>query len=254
MTCNDFLKSYWRHYIMIENEFIKTTEYVDFDVDNYKTFSQMYLKLILECGSEIDVVFKELCIKLGCVFKNKDEKNINKKTKITSTQPNGVDANIHEYILYIWNHQPAASTNFFNQSVTIDSLSINTQVIPWENNDKSKIVPAAPDWWEKYNLIKHNRIFEDDDNDVTVQKNYKYANLENCLYTLAGLYQLEMYLYYELANEANNNQANQLIVPLPSSRIFEITDGVWSNITFFNQMAFTVNNNGEYILNAGNAF
>lgn len=58
MLCKEFINTYWSQYILLEKEFVSTLHYLSLDRENEEAFSQAYLKLLLELGSEIDVAFK----------------------------------------------------------------------------------------------------------------------------------------------------------------------------------------------------
>ena len=65
----------------------------------------------------------------------------------------------------------------------VSSLSsIEPFVETWPNQ--------TPTWWREYNNVKHGRTL-----------NYKKANLENVLYTLASLYLLEEYLHRKVRKQ-----------------------------------------------------
>ena len=64
MTCEEFINMYWSQYILLEKEFVSTLHFLTLDSSNESAFSQAYSKLILELGSEIDVVFKQYCNKI----------------------------------------------------------------------------------------------------------------------------------------------------------------------------------------------
>ena len=49
----------------MEKEFLETSSYVELDTANYKTYSKTYLKLLLEIGSEVDNVMREMCGIIG---------------------------------------------------------------------------------------------------------------------------------------------------------------------------------------------
>lgn len=49
---------------------------------------------------------------------------------------------------------------------------------------------------------------------------YKYANQENVLNALSGLFQLNMYFYKEIINKESPDEL--LEVPLPTSKIFRL--------------------------------
>ena len=61
MDSKDFNRLYWKHYLNIEEDFIKTNRYVEVDKRNFQTFSVEYVKLLQLIGSEFDVVSKEIC-------------------------------------------------------------------------------------------------------------------------------------------------------------------------------------------------
>lgn len=56
MSEEEFVNLYWKQYIMIEKEFRQTTKYVALDSINFKTYSDAYIKLLLQIGSEVDIV------------------------------------------------------------------------------------------------------------------------------------------------------------------------------------------------------
>ena len=56
MTENEFVNLYWKQYIMLEKEFRKTVKYVALDSINFETYSDAYVKLLIQIGSEVDIV------------------------------------------------------------------------------------------------------------------------------------------------------------------------------------------------------
>ncbi len=60
MNLLEFEINYFTHYLLLENDFIKTFDYVTLSKDNYSTYSAMYLKLILSLGSEIGIMLQLL--------------------------------------------------------------------------------------------------------------------------------------------------------------------------------------------------
>ena len=58
MNRDEFTKSYWRFYILLENKFIGTLNYVELTKDNFKTYSIEYAHQLLAIGSELDTFFK----------------------------------------------------------------------------------------------------------------------------------------------------------------------------------------------------
>lgn len=163
MTISEFKKNYLNHYLLLEQDFKTTTEYVTVSEDNYSTYSVAYLKLLLTIGSEIDVML-ELLAKL---------------------------------------YEPTTKENGFGCSKVIlkhetDIKSLEIQV----RNEGFSLFPwnwaCIPEWWTAYNEIKHNR-FEDATMFNPARKYYQYANLQNVLSSLAALLSLELYAYRLIA-------------------------------------------------------
>lgn len=199
MTSEQFIFSFWRQYIMIEKEYLQSEQYVRIDPQNYKTFSDFYAKLLVQIGSEVDVTMKNLC-----QIKN----------------PSFSGSNIDNY------RNALISDNDF-LSTKVQVINRNIVLEPWSQWKKQNAVNPHPYWWTIYNKVKHERI-----NIVTVdnitQESYKFANLENTIYALAGLYQAAVYSYYLLSNR-ENNRTN---IPLPGSRLFKLSEGIWTNMYF----------------------
>src|SRR5699024_3617242 len=71
MTREEFLNNYWAYYLMLENRFVHTLNYVELSQDNEDVYSNEYAALIQMIGAEIDSFFK-VC----CGFNASDIKNI----------------------------------------------------------------------------------------------------------------------------------------------------------------------------------
>lgn len=65
MTRELFEKLFWQQYLMLEHEFTETLNYVEFDLLNFNTYSNKFAKLLLQIGSEMDNVLREVCNCLG---------------------------------------------------------------------------------------------------------------------------------------------------------------------------------------------
>ena len=61
MTQEEFISKVWGYYIILENDFINTFQYVEPVDDNNLTYSKEYSKLLLSICSEVDILCKELC-------------------------------------------------------------------------------------------------------------------------------------------------------------------------------------------------
>lgn len=60
MTKEEFLSRVWGYYIMLENNFMDTFNFVEPVDENADSFSKEYGKLLLSIGSEIDIVCKKI--------------------------------------------------------------------------------------------------------------------------------------------------------------------------------------------------
>ncbi len=89
---------------------------------------------------------------------------------------------------------------------------------PWDSWKK----PSSLEWWKKYNAVKHNR----NSNEDGAKENYKYANLKNTINALAGLYQIEIYLYSVIPHKPS------IETPLPGSRLFTLDKCGWETKLF----------------------
>lgn len=168
MTCREFENIYWINYILLEKEFKNTLKYVSLTKDNFATYSNEYLKLILEIGSELDVVLKSFCKYKDNSFK---------------------DETMDKYKDFI---------NKNCQSIISESVVLrNTleMLKPW---DEISI------YWKAYNKIKHDRNGINTIGNET-KESYKFANLKNTLYLLAALYEILLNYYMLLAKSENNS-------------------------------------------------
>lgn len=192
---------------MLEKEFRTSIKYLAIDPSNFSGFSDVYAKLLLQIGSEVDVVAKVLCKEIA------PSSNANK---------------INHYYSVI----SSKFIEFDNVTVGCGDINLN----PWNNWGTS-----SPDWWKIYNGVKHNR------NKVksfgtTTKEIYKFANQGTVLNVLAGLCQLEQYLYCLTPHNQNEE------TPLPGSRMFELKDQGWENKQFGTDFLLYVKNGCLYSL------
>lgn len=184
MDCDIFFKSYWKYFLELEENLLEVQRYINFEKNNWKVYSNEFIKLLEVIGSEVDVIAKEIVL-----YKNPQLKKLEGIAK--------------------WGYE-------IQQLIPdIDSikLSFNNEniIFPWNNWKHEKYLNKKgieiyrlkkgkenPEWWISYNKVKHER---------TTRKNGKYnyerANLENVINALGGLYILETYFMEELANKDN---------------------------------------------------
>ena len=61
MNREQFLRDYWAYYLMLEEKFVETLNYVALSKDNEKTYSNEYAALLQMIGAELDSFFKVYC-------------------------------------------------------------------------------------------------------------------------------------------------------------------------------------------------
>ncbi len=199
MTSQDFVDSFWTHYVMLEKEFMATTGFVKIDTDNYLTYSDAYVKLLLQIGSEADVVSKETCKLIDRSF---IEETMDKYRLKLSEDPEFVNVTVH----------------LINSGIVLK---------PWNDIESKAAGNPALKWWKAYNKVKHERM-----NTVTIdgvtKESYKFANLKNTITALGALYHLLLHAYYL----ALKNEGKKAEVPLPGSRLFKLQGTIWNDVVF----------------------
>ena len=207
MKSEEFILLFWKYYISLEKEFTSCLEYVELDSINYSVYSTKFSKILLEVGSEIDVVLKKYCKYLSQNFKYRT---------------------IDKYHNCINEMRP----KFYNESINIQNKDIVLK--PWL---EWKFKDSNPKWWTIYNEIKHERTTKIEIDNIKMES-YKFGTLGNVLNALAGLYQILIYFYYDIS-VAENKKINS---PIPGSRLFELSGNLGKNITFYGNDAFYLDN------------
>lgn len=195
MTETNFLKNYWELFINIENYFIKTFKYVSLDEENFNTFSNEYIKLLLFICSEVDVIFKTI---LG-------EKNITLSKEC-----------MDEYT----SKRTFIYQDFDNLLVKVAMKSLNYYIQPWKNYYLNNYL----DWWKSYNKCKHERTSVVEIANVKKEA-YKFANLKNVLLALASLYTLEIILYKEIKINCSPEKGLE-------SKLFKLENADFANFIY----------------------
>ena len=203
MTENEFIDVYWKQFLMIEREFRKSIKCVALEDDNANAYSSFFIKLLLQIGSEVDVVAKSLCGQINA-----------------SNEAETIRAYAQEIL--------AVYPEIERLTVKREPMS---PVKPWEDWQKKETVIEAdgnhtrygPEWWRIYNAVKHNRLGTE--THYSVQKEVrKFATLRTVTDALAGLYVLELYLYQRVTDKNP-----RLDAPLPSSRVFTPMDCAYAS-------------------------
>lgn len=151
---------------------------------NWETFSDVYLKLLLQIGSELDIAFKEYCGSLDSDFVGK-------------------------------------------------TIGIYRECI-----QRNK----APCWWTTYNKAKHER-YSVAEIDGIQKHGFQFANQKYTIEALAGLFQILIYFYYDIAWE----EEKKVVTPIPGSKLFTLVGGAWDSVDFFTDCAFYIDERGYLI-------
>lgn len=170
----DCVEKYWKYYRALENRFLETERYVEFDLNyNGKAYSMEYMMLFQAICSEIDVVGKEYAKFCNSSFK--PDKN----------------TGINEWWFYISLKKPSICEGkcTFRGKKTFSPWVKFYVIRNPEKNGKRFVLDKigksiTPLWWNAYNGVKHNRSGDNGEN-------YRKASLQNVLNALAALYVLE---------------------------------------------------------------
>lgn len=127
MDRNYFQNNHWQYYMMLEEKFIKTLNFVELNEDNYNTYSKEFASLIIVIGAELDAIFKLFC-----------------------SESNEKNQSITDYAKYILDIYPdiRGQSMSINKEITIKPFSL------WSKEQPGKSLS----WWSAYTDIKHDRI------------------------------------------------------------------------------------------------
>ncbi len=222
MTKKEFLNKYWKHYLLLEQDFLETKNFVELSVDNYKTYSIKYMKIILSVCGEIDCVLKEYCK----IFDAGYNKNCIKDYR--------------EDII-----------GFEKSDASVESLGDQTIKVyngidlkPWQNWYVGS--DSTPVWWKAYNKIKHDRTGINNIGGAMIES-FKAANLEYALNALAALYQVLLNFYRKIVNPSD-----QVKIPLNCSELFTLSSSYWDSVEFHYVYIIGIDSSGY--LNITNQF
>ena len=153
MDRETFMRDYWAYYLMLEEKFIHTTNYVTLSTDNDNAYSNEYAALMQMIGGELDSFFKVYCGYAPTDFKK-----------------------INDYYTYLMQDYP----DVLNQKINVRSADIVFQ--PFAGWDGTRAKQSLP-WWMAFDNIKHSRAVNKRDAN---QKNTLY--LLGALYLLEMKY------------------------------------------------------------------
>lgn len=217
MDRETFMRDYWAYYLMLEDKFIDTTNYVTLAEDNYGTYSNEYAALMQMIGGELDSFFKVYCLtkrkkdEFEEKLENDNKKNLEKKIEKVSNK----HLDIRFYKEYILETYP----EIIEQEVKVRSANIGFCPFRiWKENDSKRDETAEvkqnfatvkrKTWWRAFTDVKHNR-----------SSSKKDANQRNTLYLLGALYLLEMKYLKNITEESGERD-----IPDDGSKLFELHD------------------------------
>jgi hypothetical protein len=178
LSLND-VHAYWQYYLSIEKNLAKTTDYVEVNPDNDKTYSIEYAKIIMLTCSEIETICRLLCVEIDVTS---GYNNPNKR------------GSIDKYAKIILKKFPKLVM------CCLGNIRRHSTIFPFKD---WQIAPVykSPKWWTDCNSVKHSR-----------HSSYNKATQSNAFYAVAGLLILNLYLYRLVANEpyANPNMRPKL--------------------------------------------
>lgn len=127
MTRKEFLQHYWGYYLVLEEKFKNTLNYVELDDKNGAAFSNEYALLLQSIGAELDNFFK-----IYCGFSSEERKTIS------------------DYSSFVLTDYP----DIVNQKVLIPERDIELQPYQgWNANRPSQSLV----FWDSFCKIKHSR-------------------------------------------------------------------------------------------------
>ena len=118
---------HWQYFLSVEEDLLQCARFVEFDQQNFQTYSVQFARVIVAAAAEFDAVAKALC---NLIEPTSRPQSINAYHPIVvGTYPKFIDYTIHV---------PRAKLQFQ----------------PWQ----TWTAKASPNWWSKgYNKIKHER-------------------------------------------------------------------------------------------------
>jgi hypothetical protein len=117
---------HWNYFIALENDLAQVSRYIEFDRNNFRTYSIELAHLLLASASEVDVVAKGICSFL---------------------EPATRADNINNYQDIIRQNIP----EFTKETVYVPRFTLTLN--PWSGWKTDK----SPLWWRSYNKVKHER-------------------------------------------------------------------------------------------------
>lgn len=198
MDRDEFCRVFWKYYLSLEKDFMETERYISFDLgDNYlyssspvnlensMVYSIEYIKQYQAIVSEIDVLFKGICKKLG----NNTANSIDGYTSVILEND-------------FWK-------KIVDQKVRMGGIELQP-FWGWSTSPYK-----APAWWKQYNDVKHHRVEK--------YKEANLKNVVNALAGLYALE--NYYVKYIADESNRQNPEERVFdVPNENSHLFEMVE------------------------------
>lgn len=126
MDREKFNRKFWNYYSMLEDNVVNLSRYIDIRQSNLKTSSNEIISQLLNVGSEIDVICKEIC-SLG----ENDRKEMKTYSKWFIANVDNIDS----------------------IKISVRDTDLILQPFEYWKKNKSEVLP----WWKAYNDVKHDR-------------------------------------------------------------------------------------------------
>lgn len=167
------LRPFWFTFCILASKVQSTGQFVDHRVDNDghfengKTYSSEFTSILIMAASEFENVAKKIIAVSG--------KSIRKNANIVS---------LSETLLNLFPHIGETIVSIpYKAFKPLDCWSVKT-------DESGKLKVEGLSWWRSYDLIKHQK-----------SQHYKEGNLENCIFSVASLFVLNLYLIQLLSKD-----------------------------------------------------
>lgn len=168
-TTSDLL--HWRYFLSLEDDLRRLARFVEFDERNFDCFSQEILRLLVAATAEVDVVYKQICLRPP-----------------NSPKVGGIQGYQEEIV--------RTHPSFRDFEVAVPRYNIGA-MRRWTN---WKSPQSPPEWWSAYNKAKHHR-----------HQHYDRANLKNALNAVAGLFVAVLHPYPKEARRGDLTRSANLL-------------------------------------------
>lgn len=131
MTRDEFLQIHWEYYLLLEEDFMGTTRYVELDQANFNTFSKEYYKMFMSICMESEALMKAISGVGGNAY-----------------------SNIGIFGAGVLNKYP----DIINKEVNVNYTNI---ILKPYSGWLATAARKTLNWWDAYDDAKHDRVAMD---------------------------------------------------------------------------------------------